>query len=98
MSNIPISKKLDSLTGLRGILAGLVVFLHATLFLEWKIPFSPIDKIVDGFGRFGVSGFFVLSGFILTYTYDNRTWRTKDFYINRFARIYPLYGSVKFIL
>lgn len=48
-------------------------------------------------GKAGVRIFFVLSGFIISYTYWNRDWSfkfgasTRDFYWNRFARIYPLH-------
>jgi peptidoglycan/LPS O-acetylase OafA/YrhL len=90
MNQFNTRKKLDSLTGLRGVLAGMVVFIHAIL--------PVIDKNLDsqrtiltGFGHFGVSGFFILSGFILFHTYNNRKWNTRSFYLNRFARIYPLY-------
>ena len=39
----------------------------------------------------GVSFFFVLSGFILVYTYAGREIDKRDFYQARFARIYPAY-------
>jgi peptidoglycan/LPS O-acetylase OafA/YrhL len=35
--------------------------------------------------------FFILSGFILVYTYAGRDWKVKDFWRARFARIYPAY-------
>lgn len=50
-----------------------------------------------GLGFAGVGFFFVLSGFILTYTYhrdfDARlTWqRVRSIYVARFARIYPVH-------
>jgi peptidoglycan/LPS O-acetylase OafA/YrhL len=50
-----------------------------------------MNSIFQGFGHFGVSGFFILSGFILLWTYNSREWKAKSFYVNRFARIYPLY-------
>ena len=44
---------------------------------------------------FGVSFFYILSGFILSFVYQdkfiNRSISIKDFYISRFARIYPLH-------
>jgi peptidoglycan/LPS O-acetylase OafA/YrhL len=86
-----MTKKLDSLTGLRGILAGLVVFVHARFLLEWHCDNKVIDSILKCLGHFGVSGFFILSGFILLYTYNSRKWETRSFFVNRFARIYPLY-------
>jgi peptidoglycan/LPS O-acetylase OafA/YrhL len=48
-------------------------------------------------GAMGVSVFFVLSGYILSYTYLDRDWQgstratCRDFFIGRFARIFPLH-------
>jgi peptidoglycan/LPS O-acetylase OafA/YrhL len=44
-----------------------------------------------GIGYVGVSFFFVLSGFILVYTYAGRDIVLRDFWQTRFARIYPAY-------
>lgn len=44
-----------------------------------------------GIGYTGVSFFFVLSGFILVYTYSGRDTGLRDFWQTRFARIYPAY-------
>ena len=43
-------------------------------------------------GYAGVSFFFVLSGFILVYTYAGRQITLKQFWRARFARIYPAYA------
>ncbi len=48
-------------------------------------------KSFAGIGYVGVSFFFVLSGFILVYTYAGRTIEPREFYQARFARIYPAY-------
>ena len=53
----------------------------ASVFLFNKILFN---------GFAGVGFFFTLSGFILTYVYQD-TINIKKFYLNRFARIYPLH-------
>jgi len=42
-------------------------------------------------GFVGVNFFFVLSGFILVYTYDGPALSAKNFWRARFARIYPAY-------
>ena len=44
-----------------------------------------------GIGYVGVSFFFVLSGFILVYTYAGRNIVLREFWQTRFARIYPAY-------
>ena len=48
-------------------------------------------KLLAGIGYVGVSFFFVLSGFILVYTYAGRNIVLRDFWQTRFARIYPAY-------
>ena len=48
-------------------------------------------KTFAGIGYVGVSFFFVLSGFILVYTYAGRNIVLGEFYQTRFARIYPAY-------
>lgn len=42
-------------------------------------------------GSTGVSVFFVLSGFILTYTYSGRSASLGQFYWARIVRIWPIY-------
>ena len=64
---------------------------HASLLIGLFDLHGKFWDIVRGSGHFGVAGFFVLSGFILTYTYQSRTWTIRDFFVNRFARVYPLY-------
>lgn len=51
---------------------------------EWLKSFA-------GIGYVGVSFFFVLSGFILVYTYAGRTLDRRNFWQARLARIYPAY-------
>jgi peptidoglycan/LPS O-acetylase OafA/YrhL len=48
-------------------------------------------KTFAGIGYVGVSFFFVLSGFILVYTYAGRNIVLGEFWQTRFARIYPAY-------
>ena len=83
--------QLPSLTGLRFFAALLVVGVH---FGSQALP--PLLQRVALSGAVGVSLFFVLSGFILTYTYCTPAGTLRgsraDFYWARFARIYPIYG------
>jgi len=48
-------------------------------------------KSFAAIGYVGVSFFFVLSGFILVYTYAGREINLRNFWQTRFARIYPAY-------
>ncbi len=74
------------LTSLRFVAAMLVFVYHAPL----AQPFAT----QHGLGQAGVGFFFLLSGFILTYTYSGRLRSRADavrFYVARFARVYPAY-------
>lgn len=84
---------LKALTGLRFFAAISVVIYH---FARPALAGSaePLLRLA-GSGYAAVSFFFLLSGFILSYSYLDRqgTFRgtRKDFYVARFARIYPAY-------
>jgi peptidoglycan/LPS O-acetylase OafA/YrhL len=85
---------LPALTGLRFFAALVVLLFHfgAGFAERGGIP-TPVVHLLQN-GYLGVSLFFVLSGFILTYTHqwdilDRRF--LADFYVARFARIYPVY-------
>jgi peptidoglycan/LPS O-acetylase OafA/YrhL len=85
---------LPALTGVR-FFAALAVFLfHSGAgFLQGHGLPTAVAQILNN-GNLGVSLFFVLSGFILTYThqYDAFDGRSIcDFYVARFARVYPVY-------
>lgn len=77
--------RLESLTGLRWW-AAFVVFVH-----HFNV-FAPIPLVRDAavFGTTGVSFFFVLSGFVLTWSYFEADTAPR-FYWRRFARIWPLH-------
>ena len=77
----------NALTGLRAIAAYMVYAHH----------FNPIPKnyvlwnIVNEM-HIGVTIFFVLSGFLIAYRYfDSSNFNFRNYIINRFARIYPMY-------
>jgi peptidoglycan/LPS O-acetylase OafA/YrhL len=80
---------LPILTSLRFFAAFYVFCFHVVAF-----------RILTGYSFFyraasigyaGVSFFFVLSGFILVYTYDGRSVSAREFWRARFARVYPAY-------
>ena len=77
---------LKPLTSLRFVAALLVFVYHAPL----AQPFAHDHAL----GQAGVGFFFLLSGFILTYTYSgalNAQGSVLRFYVARFARVYPAY-------
>lgn len=92
----PRRDALPALTGLRFVAALLVVLFH----YQFLVPglarsAAPGARVIQA-GFVGVSIFFVLSGFILAYTYlePSGTMRRSmsAFWHARFARIYPAYA------
>ena len=84
--------QLPALTGLRFFAAVLVVLCH---FGADRMAPGPLQT-ASYRGFVGVDFFFLLSGFILTYTYTygggpGVRGSIRAFYVARFARIYPLY-------
>lgn len=80
----------ESLTGLRYV-AAFFVFLHH--FTPKSLPL-PLYNFFQEF-HIGVTIFFVLSGFLICYRYQNNielkpAW-IKNYFLNRVARIYPMY-------
>ena len=82
---------LPALTAARFIAAFQVLLFHCTNWSTW-LP-SPVRTFAST-GYIAVAFFFILSGFILTYTYWSPMragLRLGVFYKARFARIYPMY-------
>lgn len=78
------SLNLPSLTGMRFMAAAMVLVHHAAV-----IGNVPALSSWRGFGTTGVSFFFILSGFVLTWSKSEQE-RISDFYAKRFFRIWPL--------
>lgn len=79
-----------ALTGYRAIAAWIIFIYH---FFPFNNPNLPIflKNIIAEF-HFGVDLFFVLSGFLIAYRYfDQVKIDFKQYMVNRFARIYPMY-------
>jgi peptidoglycan/LPS O-acetylase OafA/YrhL len=74
-------------------MAAYLVFLHH--FTPSPEVVGPTLRGILAEGHIGVTMFFVLSGFLITYRYDGKLSLTrqdlKRYFWNRFARIYPLY-------
>ena len=81
----PYLPRLDSLTGLRFFAAYMVLMHHFTNFAQ-----LPVIWHWAGFGTTGVSFFFVLSGFVLTWSFVPSDTAPR-FYWRRFARVWPLH-------
>jgi peptidoglycan/LPS O-acetylase OafA/YrhL len=82
-------KTLHALTSLR--------FVAALLVFSWHCVPTRAVSVTFSFGYIGVAFFFLLSGFILTYTYHEafrerlRPEAIRAFYVARIARVYPLH-------
>ena len=92
MSELPIPTpfakrrpRLNSLTSLRFFAALLIFILHSKD--HGLIPLSFLESFDLSKS---VSFFFVLSGFVLTYSYHRRHYSIPRFYCHRFARIWPI--------
>lgn len=75
------------LDGLRGVAALMVILYH----IFEGFATSPIDQRFNH-GYLAVDFFFVLSGFVVGYAYDDR-WKTmskKDFFKRRLIRLHPM--------
>jgi peptidoglycan/LPS O-acetylase OafA/YrhL len=95
MNNNPKSEYLDVLQLFRGMAAMMVVLHHTIGYIRYyhKID-NPFFDYIGYLGKFGVDFFFVLSGFIITYSAFNKYGKPKAFshYItNRLLRIYVPY-------
>lgn len=78
-------KKIDSLTAIRFFAASAIVFMHSRAAFSFTSDLAPNWPL-----NYGVTFFFVLSGFILTYVHgDMEKESFSEFYIARFSRIWP---------
>lgn len=91
----PEKQKLDNLTIVRFFAAFAVFMLHGGTVFTNSATIPPYFKNWISHGGEGVTIFFVLSGFILSYNYHgklvNSTFKFKSYFTNRFARVYPMY-------
>lgn len=99
--------KLQALQALRGIAALLVVIYHVAIMTQFAQSDNPsvlaLRDTMRSFGKMGVAIFFVLSGFVITYSVFSKENRTGagDFLLKRITRIYPpyvFYSVIAFLL
>ena len=97
-STRPEGSVIPSLTGLRFVAAALILRNHLLIgYVARDNPyFGPGLQVA---GRLGMDVFFILSGFIIHYTYgaELASWSwtsTRKFFTARIARLYPLYIAV----
>jgi peptidoglycan/LPS O-acetylase OafA/YrhL len=85
---------LGALTGVRFLAAFYVVVFHTLPFLKSHFQLHPAAEQFISNGNLAVAFFYLLSGFILAYTYEGKIGNLHDYgrYLRaRFARIYPVY-------
>lgn len=88
-----MQQRFKALTGIRAIAAIMVFLFHNRKYWRGWLP----DFIIQNLNEFhtGVSLFFVLSGFLIAYTYQDKPLQSTKEYCKylfiRFARIFPIY-------
>jgi peptidoglycan/LPS O-acetylase OafA/YrhL len=86
-----------NLNGVRFIAAFSVLIHHIEQVKEvFKVPNFYDNHLIKNMGKLGVDLFFVLSGFLITYLLLHERGRfghinTRNFYVRRILRIWPLY-------
>jgi peptidoglycan/LPS O-acetylase OafA/YrhL len=77
-----VNKRFELLDGTRGLAAGVVMIFHLTA----------LQQVFER-GWAAVDLFFILSGFVITYSYGDKIklgMTFKDFFVARFLRLWPL--------
>ena len=89
-----VRTSLPALTGIRFFAAFYVVLFHSLPWLDAHYHLATQVRIFLSNGYLSVCLFFILSGFILSYTYEGHSSggvNRAKFWESRFARIYPVY-------
>jgi peptidoglycan/LPS O-acetylase OafA/YrhL len=93
LSQRSLQNYIPALTGVRALAAYLVFISHFSYIFDENFPHL-VHRFLGEF-HIGVTIFFVLSGFLITFRYYNNFHLTKDWFKqylkNRVARIYPMY-------
>jgi peptidoglycan/LPS O-acetylase OafA/YrhL len=95
MSHQSASKHLHQLTALRFFAAFAVLLSHLAFLKDQQNPLHGLANTIFYEGYAGVTFFFVLSGFILSHTYQSKVSSKevsgRKYFLLRLARIYPLH-------
>lgn len=91
--NLTLNSKqyFHTLDFLRGLAALMVVLFHYSNGMLPTISDQQVSEVLS-YGKYGVQIFFVISGFIIPYSMENRNYTQKNFFRNllrRFLRIDP---------
>jgi exopolysaccharide production protein ExoZ len=89
----PITRRLDGIQAGRGIAALAVVMTHAVAH-----PYGGAPPAWHMLGRYGVTLFFVISGFIMVHTTGTGSFDPRIFIGHRLKRIVPIYYLANLVL
>lgn len=88
-----VKERFAALTGIRAVAASMVFLYHNRKYWREWLP-DIVTRFLNEFHT-GVTLFFVLSGFLIAYTYADKPLESRKTYINyllvRLARIFPVY-------
>ncbi|MFC3173328.1 acyltransferase family protein [Novosphingobium bradum] len=101
--------RLMLLDGLRGLAAVAVLFFHYRHFLyppgtfrspgiAGRVPLESLLGPLYELGHFGVQLFWMISGFVFAAVYYGRPATSREFVVNRFARLYPLHFATLLVV
>lgn len=88
------NKRIDSIDFLRGIASISVVFFHITYTRNFLNTEGIVYNMFKDAGEFGVTVFFVISGFVIPYSMFKANYKVSDykaFFFKRIIRIEPVY-------
>ena len=92
-TSVPHLKRIHGLDGLRAF-AVMLVFISHMFMVVPELLGQTWYRVFPRGGYLGVNGFFVLSGFLITYrllgtAHDDGRFRWRQFYVHRAARLFP---------
>jgi peptidoglycan/LPS O-acetylase OafA/YrhL len=90
-------ERIAALDGLRGVMAWAVALYHFGLLARAFEPGSTLSSAITVLGLHSVEAFFIVSGFCLFYLHGQmrpRGTEVRPFYVQRFARIAPVFYLV----